>query len=197
MMKRAGLSLVELLIAVALMVLLSLSLYGYWSKSSQERQKALCQKNLQLIYMAIKIYADENRGYFPAVDQAGTAEVPLSLLVPRYTASTGIFICPGSRDAALPEAQSFASRRISYAYYMGLTTQAPATQPLLSDRQVGTTAKIRDQLVFSPDGRPPGNNHYEFGGCFLFADGHVESSPPHATRDLPLPHGVVLLNPRP
>lgn len=196
-MKRTGFSLVELLVAVALMILLSIAFYGYWSKSYQERQKVVCLKNLQTIYMALRIYADENRQQYPFISRAQFAEQPLSLLIPRYTASTGIFICPGSRDSAIPEARSFAQLRISYAYYMGLTMNSPVTQPLLSDRQVDTTAKIHDQLTFSPDGKSPGNNHHQYGGCILFADGHAENSPIHSARDLPVPEGLTLLNPRP
>ena len=52
-------------------------------------------------------------------------------------------------------------------------------------------------MVFSPDGKPPGNNHHKFGGNFLFADGSVQSSPPRLTFSLAVAPGVVLLNPKP
>ena len=73
---------------------------------------------------------------------------------------------------------------------------ADAGQPLMSDRQVNALSKTSGQLLFSPSGEPPGNNHAKFGGNLLFCDGHCEPSPARAPFPIPLPAGVVLLNPR-
>ena len=98
---------IEMLISLVILILLYLAMYGWWSKSYQEKQKLACLKNLQLVHIALCIYAEDNHGAFPFVNGAPTSDVPLSLLVPRYTAQTGIFICPGSRDSKLPEARPF------------------------------------------------------------------------------------------
>jgi prepilin-type processing-associated H-X9-DG protein len=121
----------------------------------------------------------------------------LSSLVPRYTTGTEFFTCPGSKDSKLPDAQPFETRKISYAYYMGHTVQEGADQPLLSDRQVNTNPKSTGQLLFSPDGKKPGNNHNRYGGNVMFCDGSAQSSPARSAFNLTNTPGVVLLNPRP
>jgi prepilin-type processing-associated H-X9-DG protein len=148
------------------------------------------------MHMALSLYAAENNDQFPVQPGATSSEPPLSELVPRYTTDTSLFICPGSKHRALPGAQPFADRHISYAYYMGLSRTAPAGAPLVSDAQVDQNAKRQGDAVFSGAGAAPGNNHRKFGGNVLFVDGHVETGDNAAMRDLPIPAGVVLLNPK-
>ena len=168
---------------------------GGWS--DQQRQLADCQKNLQNIYVALNIYSTDNKGVWPAIKDAETSEAPLSLLVPRSTTVTEMFICPGSKENKLPEAEPFAKRRISYAYYMGRTKSDGAGVVLASDRQVNAFPKIKRQLIFSADGKPPGANHFKSGGNLLFCDGEIKTSKPRAASDLTFPTNVVLLNPKP
>jgi prepilin-type processing-associated H-X9-DG protein len=68
---------------------------------------------------------------------------------------------------------------------------------LMSDRQVDTNSKIAGDFAFSTTGKSPGNNHHKFGGNFLFGDGHQELTPPKVPFALPVPPGIVLLNPKP
>jgi len=190
-------SLLELLITVVLIFILSLMLVGRGRWSDQKRELVNCQKNLQSIYVALNIYSADNKGNYPYVKEAETSEAPLSLLVPRSTTVTEMFICPASKDNKLPEGESFAHRRISYAYYMGRAPSDGADVTLLSDRQVNTFPKIKRQLIFSEDGKPPGDNHFKSGGNFLYGDGAVKSAKPRATHDVTFPTNVVLLNPKP
>ena len=67
----------------------------------------------------------------------------------------------------------------------------------MSDRQVNTQPKKAGDLVFSPNGRSPGNNHHKFGGNFLLDDGSVQDSAAKLIFPLPATPGVVLLNPKP
>ncbi len=144
--------------------------------------------------MAMDVYANEHAAKFPAVAGARTAEQPLDALVPRYTVDTSIFICPGSKDELPPAGESLLKHKISYSYFQGLAS-TDAAEALMSDQQVDALPKASGQLVFSASGKPPGNNHYNFGGNFLFGDGHVDLSPPRLKYALVLPQGVVLLNP--
>jgi len=194
--RRSGFSLIELLITLALMLILTTMLWGFGSASHQRSQKKLCADNLQKIYLAMQIYANDFKGALPQNTNAVTSEEVLDELVPKYTADTSIFICPGGRDAQIPSGEPLRNHKISYAYYMGRWLDTPQN-PLMSDRQVNTNAKFTGEFVFSPDGKPPGNNHHKYGGNFLLGDGSVLDSPAQLTFSLAVPPGVVLLNPKP
>jgi prepilin-type processing-associated H-X9-DG protein len=191
-----GFSLVELLVVLALLIVLTTMMWGFGSANRQHAAQQACRQNLEKIYVALQIYAGDFSGRLPAITNAPTSEAPLSLLVPRYTVDTSIFICPGGKDPALPSGVSFANRKISYAYYMGRRL-GDAQSPLMSDWQINPQPKRAGDLVFSTNGKPPGNNHHKYGGNFLFADGHAELSPPQLTFSLVTTPGVVLLNPKP
>jgi len=81
--------------------------------------------------------------------------------------------------------------------YWGSGARDPEQAILMSDRQVDGLPKEAGQIVFSQTGKPPGSNHKQNGGNFLFCDGHVESSTVRAPFSLVLTQGVVLLNPKP
>jgi prepilin-type processing-associated H-X9-DG protein/prepilin-type N-terminal cleavage/methylation domain-containing protein len=193
--RRAAFSLLELLLTVAIILILTTL---YWSPSRGSRQRALqasCGRNLEKLYIALQLYSSDNKGRFPSVLGAKTSAEALDSIVPRYASDTTLFICPGSSDSAPPSGESIRKCRISYAYYMGLcqTNQ----QVLMSDRQVNTSAKAASQLTFSEDGKPPGNNHRQYGGNFLYCDGHVELAPSKTRVALPVGPGETLLNPEP
>jgi prepilin-type N-terminal cleavage/methylation domain-containing protein/prepilin-type processing-associated H-X9-DG protein len=191
-----GFSLIELLVVLALMIILTTMMWGFGSESRQNAAQRDCRQNLEKIYVALQIYANDFSGRLPADTNALTSEGPLSLLVPRYTVDTSIFICPGGKDSPLPSGISFTNRKISYAYYMGQHLGG-AQQPLMSDQQINTLPKQAGDPVFSTSGKPPGNNHHKYGGNFLFGDGHAELSPPQLAFSLVTTQGIVLLNPKP
>jgi prepilin-type N-terminal cleavage/methylation domain-containing protein/prepilin-type processing-associated H-X9-DG protein len=192
----AGFSLLEVLIVVALLVILTAMYWGSATGTRERTKLESCQQNLEKIFIALQIYANDSGGQFPVISSARTAEDALDGLVPRYTVDTARFICPGSRDPGLPSGESFRQRKISYAYYMG--RKASDTQEaLLSDRQINALSKTAGEPTFSNSGEPPGNNHRKSGGNFLFVDGHVAASPPNTPFSLPITQGVSLLNPKP
>jgi prepilin-type N-terminal cleavage/methylation domain-containing protein len=192
----AAFSLVELLVTLALMLILTTMFWGFASPNRQRAEMQACQQNLSKIFLAMQIYANDFHGKFPQTNGAQTSEEALYVLVPRYSADTAIFICPGGRDSALPQGESFRNRKISYAYYMGVRTN-DAQQALMSDRQVNTLPKDAGDAAFSTTGKSPGNNHHKYGGNFLFSDGHLEMTPAKIPFSLAITQGVVLLNPRP
>jgi prepilin-type processing-associated H-X9-DG protein len=189
--------LIELLITIVLILILSMMMLGRGMFSDQQKQLVHCQKNLQNIYLALSIYSQDNKGVFPILKGAENSEPPLSLLVPKCTTVTEIFICPASDDNKLPEGESFAKRRISYAYYMGREKSDGAGVILASDRQINTLPKIKRQQMFSENGKPPGANHGKSGGNVLFCDGQFSKVKPRASRDYLFSTNVVLLNPKP
>jgi prepilin-type N-terminal cleavage/methylation domain-containing protein len=190
-----GLSLLELLIVLTIFVVLSVMLDSQFIVASRNRAITACRRNLDTMYLALNIYENDNNGNFPVLKDATNSAGPLSLLVPKSTTMTEIFICPGSRDKPLPEAESFAARKISYAYYMGRTTNDGPGELLVSDEQVDTAPKNAGQQIFSADGSKPGNNHGKEGGNLLTRGGEVVTSGPKLTRDAHYPPSVRLLNP--
>ena len=194
--RAGGFSLIEMLISLAIILILFTMMYGFGSRNNQTQQKKKCQANLQKIYVALQIYANDSAGKFPVVTNARSSEDALDLLVPRYSSDTAIFVCPGSKDSPLPAGESLRRGRISYAYYMGRAA-SEAQSVLLSDKQVDVQAKVAGQQVFSEKGKAPGNNHHKYGGTFLFCDGGMKSSSSVLTLALPLSTNVVLLNPKP
>lgn len=184
------------MIVLAIILGLYAMYFGFGSRQSQVQQKKKCATNLQKLYVAMQIYANESAGTFPVVPMARTAEEALTVLVPRYAADTAIFVCPGSKDSPLPPGEPLTKGQISYAYYMGQGVINPQ-EVLLSDRQVNPLAKTAGQNVFSTTGKAPGNNHHKYGGNLLLCDGSMQGSPAVLGFPLPLGTNVVLLNPKP
>ena len=196
-LRAAAFSLIELLIVMALIIVLFTLYFSSSSKSWQVKQIAVCAKNLDNIYVALKTWSTDNSDRFPALTGPATSEPVLSQLIPRYTTGTEYFTCPGTKEGRLPDAEPFAKRRISYAYYMGHSANDGATEPLLSDGQVDTNPKFQGQALFSTTGKKPGANHNKFGGNVMFCDGNTQASGPLAAFNLTNSPGVVLLNPKP
>jgi type II secretory pathway pseudopilin PulG len=195
--KAPAFSLIELIVVLALLIIVATMMSSQLSGTHRRNALEQCRKNLQEISLAVSIYAGDNHGAFPLLAAARNPAEPLSLLVPRSTTETAMFICPGNGDKPLPEGEPFAQRRVSYAYYMGRGTNNPATDALLTDWQVDASPKLAGQALFSSDGKKPGANHQRDGGNILVVNGGVERSGPKAARDLPIPPGVMLLNPSP
>jgi prepilin-type processing-associated H-X9-DG protein len=191
----AGFSSIELLAVVAILILLFVLLWGPRIGDDKQRQAQKdCQNQLQKIYMALEIYANDHAGKFPETSGARSSEEPLDLLVPHYTIDTAEFICPSSQDPPLPAGEPFRQHKISYAYYMGRRV-ADAQEVLMSDEQVNTGARKTGDYAFSRTGKPPGNNHGKLGGNFLFCDGHAEPAPARLPFSIVSTQGIVLLNP--
>lgn len=191
---RDAFTLVELLISLALLLIISTMYFGFSSPNRQRSAKQSCRVNLGKLSLALEIYAADHAGKFPTTTNLSSSEAALAVLVPRYTVDTEIFVCPGARNP--PEPSTEPNRRISYAYYLGRQAGG-AISALMSDAQVNTNSKSAGDPIFSADGKPPGNNHHQFGGNIAFTDGRVEFCPTNLPFPLLLIRDVVLLNPKP
>jgi type II secretory pathway pseudopilin PulG len=187
-------SLLELLLVLVIIIILTTLSASRLTTSAKKRELAACASNLQKIYLALGFYRNDN-GAYPYLAEAQTSAGPLSLLVPKGTTDTSIFICPGSGDKPLPESVPFAKYRISYDYYMGRTTNSDPQDIIVSDWQVDTLPKKQGSRIFSPDGKKPGNNHEATGGNLLSCGGAVVFSGPKAAQDFVFPPTVRLLSP--
>jgi prepilin-type processing-associated H-X9-DG protein/prepilin-type N-terminal cleavage/methylation domain-containing protein len=189
-------SLIELLLVVGILGVLYALAFSPSAARYQRAKKQLCEANLEKIYVAMQLYANDFGSRTPTTTNATTSEAALAILVPHYTVDTDVFICPGGRDSDLASGTSLKQGKISYAYYMGRELGSSA-EGLLSDRQVNTNRKAVNDDLFSATGQAPGNNHRKYGGNVLFGDGHVEVSPAAAAFALDYPTNVTLLNPKP
>jgi prepilin-type N-terminal cleavage/methylation domain-containing protein len=187
-------SLIELLVVLALLLILTVLSTSRLTTSARRRELAACGSNLQKIYLALSLYRGDN-GAYPFLPEAQSSAEPLSLLIPKCTTDTEIFICPGSGDKPLPESEPFNKKRISYDYYMGRATNADPRDIILSDWQVDALPKERGHLIFSLDGKKPGNNHETAGGNLISCGGALVFSPPKAQQDFMFPSTIKLLGP--
>jgi hypothetical protein len=187
----------ELLMVVSIIMVLFVLYFGggVGGKKSRQKDFAACARNLQLIHTALLTYSSDNNDKFPFVKGAQHSEAPLSQLIPKSTSQSSAFICPSSGDAPLPEGQTFASKRISYGYVMGLTRQADPTQFILSDEQVDAKPKPTGTRVFANVDEPRGNNHGPYGGNIALLDGSVETIKGRARSDLTFTNAIYL-NPK-
>jgi prepilin-type N-terminal cleavage/methylation domain-containing protein len=192
--REGAFSLIELLLVLAILLILTVLGARQMTTSTRKRELSACAGHLQKIYLALGFYRNDNGG-FPSVPGAQTSAEPLSLLVPKGTTDTEIFICPASGDKLLPQSESFAKCRVSYDYYMGRPADAAPADILLSDWQVDALPKQKGRLLFSPDGRKPGNNHAADGGNLLSCGGAIIFSAPFAVQDVLFPSTVRLLEP--
>ena len=195
MKARGGFSLLELLCTIAILTILTVLITTHGGASAQKKARVACEANLEKVSLALSLFQSDHHGSWPFLSGATNSEIVLSLLVPQCTTETAIFICPGSKDPALPEGQAFAGGIISYAYYMGRPTNDDPGAVIVTDRQVNAGPKTPGQPLFSGTGRPPGNNHGKTGGNLLLDNGAVQFSGPIAARDFPLNGQLRLLNP--
>jgi prepilin-type N-terminal cleavage/methylation domain-containing protein len=193
-LSESAFSLIELLLVLAIILILTVLGSSRLTTSARRRELAACRGNLQKIYLALSFYRNDH-GAYPFGQSAQTPAEPLSLLIPKCTTDTGIFICPGSEDKPLAESEPFPKQRISYAYYMGRATNDDPHDILLSDWQVDASPKAKGRQIFSLDGKEPGNNHRDVGGNLLSCGGAVVFSGPKAQQDFLFPSTVKLLNP--
>ncbi len=101
---RAGFTLVELLVDIAIIGLLASMLTPALARAHEAARRAVCSNNLRQVAMALLMYADEADGYFPSLQHVGQPQClagPLPPLMfrgdavyPEYVTDTRVLICP-------------------------------------------------------------------------------------------------------
>jgi prepilin-type N-terminal cleavage/methylation domain-containing protein len=196
---KAAFSMIELLVVMAILLIVAALYLSKMNPTSSRRDRELasCKDNMERIYLAMDMYARDNKDKYPVVANAHTSEEALAPLVPHYSSDTGIFLCPASSgaDTVQPTNVAFRDWKISYAYYMGWHSTDSVV--VLSDAQVDLLPRSKGDTAFSETGKPPGNNHGKDGGNFMMCDGSVVSSGVDAPFPLRFSRPIVLLNPKP
>ena len=86
------------------MAIMSAMLYGF-SAGHQRSQRNLCARQSPENLPGAADLRERFRGTLPQNTNAQTSEAVLDELVPKYTADTSIFICPGGRDSQIPSGE--------------------------------------------------------------------------------------------
>jgi prepilin-type processing-associated H-X9-DG protein len=119
------------------------------NRAREQANRIKCASNMRQIGQAIMIYANENRGAFPA---------DLDVVLKNGDVTSIVFVCPASSDTAAPAGSTLASGpHSSYVYVgQGLTYTAASNVVVLYE---------------------PLTTHRNDGTNVLFADGHVDWIP--------------------
>lgn len=115
-----GFTLIELLVVVGIIGLLLAILAPALGAARESSRSAVCLSNLRQAYTACRSYADENRGYGPAIGEPYAALPNWGLVVQRFAGEDGrdpnelfksrsVLVCPNARQRyAAPMTRTYA-----------------------------------------------------------------------------------------
>lgn len=105
-MKRNGFTLIELLVVIAIIAILAAILFPVFAQAREKAKQSACLSNMKQMGLALRLYADDYDGGYPAVydDESDTnqdgrldRQVWADKIFP-YTKSRNIFACPSKQN---------------------------------------------------------------------------------------------------
>lgn len=133
---RHGFTLIEILIAVAVICVLSAIAFTVSKKAIDSSQMAKCAGNLRAIFVSLGAYAADNNGAYPQGIPAGKSYKQPTLLLAAldtYVDDRRIFYCPSDkRDAAGKIPNTYNETRWNagdFSYFYVHRSASDATQP--------------------------------------------------------------------
>jgi prepilin-type N-terminal cleavage/methylation domain-containing protein len=116
---RRAFTLIELLVVIAIVAVLVALLLPALSAAREASRASVCLSHLRQAFTACRVYADENRGFGPAIGQPYTALPNWALVVQAYAGRPGVgaelfstasvLVCPGTQArSAVPMTRTYA-----------------------------------------------------------------------------------------
>ena len=130
--RRAGFTLVELLVVVAIIaVLAGIALTGL-ARAREEARAAVCKNNLRQLALSASIYAQSWNGWFPVADRMHNPQGRLLEALAPYASQRGVFYCPSAAAADVVPAETEENWRAARIGYFYFSAEGPPTDTRLS-----------------------------------------------------------------
>jgi prepilin-type N-terminal cleavage/methylation domain-containing protein len=184
-------TLIELLVVISIIGILVALLLPALGRAKQSGLRTRCINNEWQLFIAARLFADDNDGWLPARGLGGTDRWPAAFR--SYLANNpGVFYCPVSRDVVEQSADPYANDHNNTAYIInGFNDVIPYN--------TATAIKLDDlpdpagTILFGEEKDGDGNFYMDLvegnqnnvldyvrhnqGACYVFSDGHGEWIP--------------------
>jgi len=181
-------TLIELLVVIAIIGILAGLLLPALATARKSALRSECIDHERQLFMAARMFADDNQGWLPARGTASADRWPAAFR-PYVGNNTGILYCPASRDIAEQQADPYSNTHNNSAYvingfndiipYNTATAVSidnlpdPSGTILFGEEKDGVGDFYMD-LVENNQNEILDYVRHGVGACYTFADGHSE-----------------------